>query len=427
MKKRKVIWFCAAQFSDQKIKTTGTWLIAMGNALAKTEEIELYNVTYGDVKSITRKDAGNISQWIIPRKERVKYHRGSDKLISFIQKIDDEIKPDLIHVWGTEYGFGFAVIEAKLQTGILFDIQGLLFATVKYYYGGLSNRDLLKCIGLKEFLKPQFHPFFVRRRFKKQGRHELGLIRQMKNISVQSEWVHSIIKNVAPESNIFSTGIMLRSEFAEAPAWRSQDDNGEIRIFTTCSGPIPYKGIHVIFDAIALLKNRYPNIKLSIGGDIKMVKKYGLFRDGYTGWLLRKAKKLGIADSIYWMGMMNADEMTDEMCRSSMVVIPSYVETYCLFMAESMMTGVPLVASFSGAMPELAENGRSALFFPAGDQWSCARQIERIISDTDLANNLSAEARKVALLRNDPDKVLRTQLDIYQKMMPDEKILPADI
>src|SRR5690554_3270761 len=106
MKKRKILWFCAAQFTDEKIKTTGTWLIAMGNALANTENIKLYNVTFGDVKSITQKNSNNITQWIIPHKERVKYHKGSKELVAFIKKIDQEINPDLIHVWGTENGFG---------------------------------------------------------------------------------------------------------------------------------------------------------------------------------------------------------------------------------------------------------------------------------------------------------------------------------
>lgn len=417
MKKRKIVWFSAAQFSDEKIKTTGTWLIAMGNALAETGDIDLYNVTYGNVKTITRKDAKNITQWIVPHKERVKYHRGSKELVSFIQKIDDEIKPDLIHVWGTENGFGFTVIEAKLQTKILLDIQGLLFAYVQYYYGGLSNHDLLKCTGIKEILRPKHHPYFIRKRFKKRGKYELRLIRQMKNISVQSDWVHTIIKNVTPESNVFPTGIMLRGEFHEAPAWKNRENNEEIAIFTSCSGPIPYKGMHVIFDAIGILKNKYPNIKLKIGGDIKVKKKYGFIRDGYTSWLLRKASKLGIADSISWMGMMDADEMIHEMRQSSMVVIPSYVETYCLFMAESMMLGVPTIASYSGAMPQLAEHDKSALYFPTGDYWSCAMQIERVITDPELANRLSSKARNVAFVRNDQDKILGTQLDIYDKMI----------
>ncbi len=417
MKKRKILWFCAAQFSDEKIKTTGTWLIAMGESIAKTAGMELYNVTYGDVRDITRKNSQNITQWIIPHNERIKYHQGSKKLVSFIKKINAEIQPDLVHIWGTENGFGFAVIEAKLQTPVLLDIQGLLFSIGRNYYGGLSTVDLLNCIGIKEILRPGNHPYFIREKFEENGKHELHLIKQMENISVQSDWVHSIIKQVNPKSAVFPTGIMLRSEFYETPAWEYQKNSETINIFTASSGTIPYKGLHVIFDAIAILKNRYPNIRLNIGGNIQVKKKYGLIRDGYTGWMLKKARKLGIEDSISWLGMMDANEMIREMHRSSMVVIPSFMESYCLLMAESMMIGVPTVVSFAGAMPQLAEHGKSALYFPMGDHWSCARQIERIVTEPELAKRLSVESRSTALQRNNQIKVLETQLGIYNKII----------
>lgn len=416
-KKRKILWFCTAEFSDEKIKTTGTWLIAMGNALAKSEDFELYNVACGDVESITPRNSENIIQWIVPHEKIKKYNRGSKELIAFIQKIDSEINPDLIHLWGTENGFGFAVTEAKLQTPVLLDIQGLLFAYVQYYYGGLSNLDLFRCIGLKELLRPKNHPFFLRKLFKNKGKHELQLIKQMKNIAVQSDWVDSIIRHVNPTTSIKPTGIMLRSEFYETPNWEYPHADETINIFTSCSGPIPYKGFHVVFDAIALLKKKYPGIKLNIGGKIEVHKKYGVIRDGYTSFLLNKAKNLGITDSITWLGMMDADEMIKEMHRSTLVIVPSFVETYCLFMAESMMVGVPTVASYSSALPELAVHDHSALYFPPGDHWSCARQIERIIIDRTLALKLSTNARSIALERNDESKVLQKQLGIYKSIL----------
>lgn len=420
MRKRKIVWFCAAQFTDEKIKTTGTWLIAMGNAIANSPNIDLFNVTFGDVKSITQKNSNNITQWIIPHKERMKYHKGSKELIAFIKKIDQEINPDLIHVWGTENGFGFPVMEANLKTPVLLEIQGLLFSIVKNFYGGLTFSDLINSSGLKEVLRPQYHPSSIRKSFKRKGEHELRLIRQMKNIAVQSEWIHTIIKYVNPASKLFHSGMMLRSEFYEAPQWKHPGNDEAINIFTSCSGPIPYKGLHVIFEAIAVLKNKFPNITLNIGGGIDIHKKYGFIRDGYTTWMLNKIKELGIEDSINWMGMLNADEMIREMQRSHMVVIPSFVESYCLFLAESMMVGVPSVVSFAGAMPQLAEHEKSALYFPMGDHWSCAGQIERLITDPLLANKLSEESRKVALQRNDPDAVLQTQLNIYNEILSAE-------
>lgn len=417
MKKSKIIWFCGAQFSDEKIKTTGTWLIAMGNALAEMEDLELYNVTYGNVKSITQKNSKNITQWIIPFKDLKKYHRSSNALVSFVKKLDEEIKPDLIHVWGTENEFGFILNDAKLKTPVLIDIQGLLFAYVRFYYGGLDLKDLIKCIDLKELIKPKYHPYFIRRTFKKKGKQELRLISEAKYISVQSDWVHSVIKSVNNTSPIFQTGIMLRREFYETSAWKRPENNNHINIFTSSSGPIPYKGIHVIIEAIALLKQTYPNIKLNIGGDFQVKKKYGVIRNGYMGWLIKKINELGLRDSISWLGMLSSDEIINEMHKSSVVVVPSYIETYCLFMAESMMVGVPSVVSFSGAMPQLAEHGKSALYFPPGDHWECARNIEKIIANPVLANMLSLEARKKAFERNDRINVLHTQLDIYNRII----------
>lgn len=417
MKKRKILWFSNAQFSDEKIKTTGTWLIAMGNAITETGDIELYNITCGDVTSITQNNSSNVTQWIVPYKEVQNYYKSSKEFILFIKKINDEIKPDLIHIWGTESGYGFAIIEAKITVPVLLDVQGLLSSIGRNYYGGLSNNDLWRCVGLKEIIRPKNHPYFIRKRFKKKAKYERILVQQINNISVQSDWVDSIIKNLNSKTNIFQTGIMLRSEFSEAPGWEYPKSNPTINIFTSCSGSIPYKGLHVVFYAIALLKDKYPNIKLKIGGDVQINKKYGFIRDGYTSWLIKEADKLGITDSISWLGMMNADEIVSEMHKSSLVVIPSFIESYCLFMAESMMVGVPTVASFAGAMPQLAEHGKSALYFPVGDHWACARQIEKIITDQELAENLSVEARSTALQRNDPDKVLQTQLNIYNQII----------
>lgn len=417
MKKRKIIWFCGAQFSDEKIKTTGTWLIAMGNAIADIEDIELYNVTYGNVKSIIQNNTRNITQWIIPINDLKKYHRGSNALVLFVKKLEEEIKPDLIHIWGTENEFGFIVSDAKLKTPVLLDIQGLLFAIVKFYYGGLDLKDLIKCIDIKELLKPKHHPYFIRRSFRKKGKDELQLISKVENISVQSEWVQSVISNVSKTSSIFRTGIMLRKEFYESSAWKRHENNDQINIFTSSSGPIPYKGIHVVLEAITLLKKTYPNIKLNIGGDFQIKKKYGFIRNGYTSWLLKKIKDLGISDSVSWLGMLSSDEIIREMNKASVVVVPSFIETYCLFMAEAMMVGVPTVVSFSGAMPELAEHGKSALYFTPGDHWDCARNIEKIIKNHELADMLSFESRLRAFERNDQDKVLKTQLDIYNKII----------
>ena len=64
----------------------------MGEAIANIPGLKLYNVTYGNVDTITQKNFRNITQWIIPYKETINHVQSSNELISFIKKINDEIK-----------------------------------------------------------------------------------------------------------------------------------------------------------------------------------------------------------------------------------------------------------------------------------------------------------------------------------------------
>ena len=41
-------------------------------------------------------------------------------------------------------------------------------------------------------------------------------------------------------------------------------------IFSFCHASIPYKGIHILLKAVALVKQDYPNVKLRLAGNIKV-------------------------------------------------------------------------------------------------------------------------------------------------------------
>lgn len=70
------------------------------------------------------------------------------------------------------------------------------------------------------------------------------------------------------------------------------------------------------------------------------------------------------------------------------VVIPSRVEGFCLVALEAMAAGVPVVASRSGALPEVL--GDAALYYPPGDVEGMAGAIDRLVRDPELAMKLGA-------------------------------------
>ena len=99
--------------------------------------------------------------------------------------------------------------------------------------------------------------------------------------------------------------------------------------------------------------------------------------------------------------------------------LPSFVESFCMTLEESLFAGTPTVASFSGAMPELATNEESALFFPPGDIVMCARCIERILTDVKLATNLSLNSYN-SKRKEDRTLTVKKQLEIYYSSLNNE-------
>ena len=94
----------------------------------------------------------------------------------------------------------------------------------------------------------------------------------------------------------------------------------------------------------------------------------------------------------------------------------SYVESYSLAVAEAMMIGVPLVISYAGAMPELAQDRVTALFYTPSDFFSCAYRLKQIIEDEKLAYGMSIASRSIAAQRNVSSVLGDLQISIYKEV-----------
>jgi len=409
MKKNiKVLWLCNVVFSDTESTASGTWLHAMANALVGTNEIQLFSITQEKVKYVTRQDSQSICQWLVPYESLNNKGLPSSKTIQDIQTIVDDIKPDIIHIWGTENYWGLLTARGHIKGNIILEIQGLKFAYAKYFYSGLSLLDIFKCFRLKEFIKPSISLFGQWYSFKRWGYFEKEMLLNHRFISTQSNWVRAYVKNVNPLAKILHTSLALRSEFVEANKWNF-DHCVPYRVFTSSSGMVSYKGLHILIDAIAMLKNQYPQIILCIAGKVST----GLRRDGYTKWLIRKIKNLGLYENIFWLGSLDAENLVIQMHKANIVVIPSFIETYCVALDEALTVGVPTVISFSGAMPELAIHEKSALYFPPGDSVMCADAIERFFVDREYAKEVSCNTYDAKITKNKKN-IISSQLTTYR-------------
>lgn len=416
MQKYKILWLCNLPFTNEKLTSTGGWLQPLAEMLQASGKVDIYNVTSGAVSTVQVSECHGIRQWILPQnKKRFHSQVASRKMCENVQRIIEEVKPDLVHVWGTESIWVSVYAQGYIKAKAFVDIQGILSSYYYYYYGGLRFLDVLRSFRCMEIARPWTSLIYQKYSFKRRGKVETECLKSFRYISYQAEWVKRQLIWINPSAEFLKTRIMLRDAFYHAEPWKFRGNIDAPKIFSTASGSISYKGFHVLLRALGLLKERYPNIQLRIAGRMK-----GRFlKSGYTIYLEKLIKKLGIQENVIFLGSLNENQIVDELQNADVTVIPSFVETYCLAFAESMLIGTPTVVSDTGAMPELADHGEECLFYNSMDFQSCAYYVDQLIKDKALAEKLSVNGRKRRLQENDPQLVVDTQLKIYKRLLED--------
>jgi glycosyltransferase involved in cell wall biosynthesis len=142
---------------------------------------------------------------------------------------------------------------------------------------------------------------------------------------------------------------------------------------------IRVKGVHVLVDAVARLRGRGVQVRLSIVGDgperaALEAAAAGLVETGTVSFL-------GWRDETFVRGLMT---------RAAVVALPSlWPENFPTVALEALQAGRPLIASRVGGLPELVGEDNGALV-PAGDAAALADALERVLGDAVEQDRLAA-------------------------------------
>jgi glycosyltransferase involved in cell wall biosynthesis len=123
-------------------------------------------------------------------------------------------------------------------------------------------------------------------------------------------------------------------------------------------------------------------------------------------------------DNVTWVGNLNARELAAFYRNARMVVVPSrWREVFGLVAAEAMMHGIPVVASNSGALPELVRDSVTGLLFKPGDVDDLARKIRRLWDSPDLCQTLGKAGRLRAIERYTAERYCERIVSVYRCVM----------
>ncbi|MBQ7462948.1 MAG: glycosyltransferase [Bacteroidaceae bacterium] len=410
---KRILWLTSIRFSTDGLKGTGTWLQPLATSI--TQNYEVYHICCGRVKSIEYEEVDGVFQYVIPkRKTQCNTQIPDRKTCDEVKTIIEQVKPDLIHVWGTESRWAYMKVLGLFGSYItILDMQGLLSTCYESYYAGLTAFERMRCIGIKELLQPSSYIYFARKTIKKKAKIESEILHAYENICYQSEWIHNRLKGLCLSANFFATKIIVRPEFWDRK-WESPNNSSPV-LFSSTAVAHPYKGLHVLIKACSILKQKYPNFILYIAGGV-MRKKYGIM-SGYESYLATLIKADNMSNNIVFLGNLSAVEMINYQLKSDVCVVPSAVESYCLGLAESLTLGLPTVASYSAAMPTIAKDKDEVLFYSPSDYVDCAEKIIELFENKNLSESLSANSRLRRISENHKRIVVKTQVEIYKSIL----------
>lgn len=415
---KKILWFSNCIQSQGANKASGSWLFSMARLLCDSGIVHLINIAKarqsGSTKIEYKKISDSFEEYILPNWEIDRNGFPSIEACNEIKALCQEIHPDIIHVWGVENYFCTLLPTFSLPAPLLLEIQGLHGTCADVYYGDMSVSDTLRCFGLREILFPFMKSIYVQKhQMRDLGEKDVDAIKKYQHISVQSRWIEDRIKMTNPVCNLYQTRMSLRKEFISCPKWEYNDNCRNF--YCSAAGPTPYKSIQTAIKALKVVTEKYSDACLYIIGNFS--DSNWLHQSGYLTFLKKTIKNLGLERNVIFTGALTATGIVDVMHKCIGMVQTSYVESYSLAVAEAQAVGVPSVISYAGAMPELAENRNTGLFFSPGDNVSCANRMIELIENKELAMQISQKSRELANERNSDDIVLATQLNIYDKIL----------
>jgi glycosyltransferase involved in cell wall biosynthesis len=417
--KLKVLWLtnngCSAMELLDQGNQRGGWLSSLEKELWAIEELDLH-IGFYHGRNINSFQHGNTTYHPLIRgnkKNKITRYlgrvfgnkNGDAEELKKVLSLVNSVKPDLIHVHGTEDNFGLIQLLTKIP--VVVSIQGILNPIKEKFYSGIPanvaamNESILDRISLKS-AKYSFNAF------KKGAIREKAILRNSKYIIGRTDWDRTVTRVLAPNSKYFVGQEMLRPHFSTIN-WKKARFDGKIKIVTIISDG-HFKGFETIIKTAQLLSEygkldfEWLVIGLSENSSIVRIT---------NKWLNIDHRVYGVK----LLGIRNEVEVAEFLLTSDIYCQVSHIENSPNSLCEAMMVGMPIIASFAGGTSSLLKNGEEGILVQDGDPFVLAGSIIEIVTDIDKALTFSKTARDRARRRHNKERIVNDLLQTYKMIV----------
>lgn len=412
----RVLWFEVYRPLRYKkgLRVTGGWQDSLEEYLVNVPGVELIVAFEGEEDDSEVRSVDGITYVPIHLKNS-RWDRLSlmwdweglaKKLIPEMVSIVDSYKPDIIHVFGTEWPFG--LISEYVNIPVVIHIQGAVIPMNNALYPpGYSRFSFAKMVPVR-YIRTKF--FYFLEAWKKndsRAKIEKRIWKAASNYMGRTEWDKSLSSILHPGRRYFHVEEALRPSFSgpDAPSWNPSPD-GKTHILTIgCYSLL--KGPDLLLKTAHVLMECGFDFEWSVAGQMPPLLKE----------FVEAHEKMRFAENhVCFIGHMEPDQLAERLSGSTLYVHTSYLENSPNSICEAQVIGVPVVATNVGGVSSLVENGKDGVLVPANDPWQMAAAIMKLAVDSRQLMEYSANARKRAIARHAKENVVEQLLACYSSL-----------
>jgi glycosyltransferase involved in cell wall biosynthesis len=394
----------------------GGWISSLETLLTERSDHRLGVCFFYNGVLFKKLKKGNVDYFGVPIKKgnaisRVlmrHFARLEDDESAYFNEVMDEFKPDLIHVFGTESGYGKILMNRSEK--VLFNIQGLLVPISNNYFPlGFSRIKILSWCNFNSILRgiTPLHDFRI---FKKKAIREDTIIKFWKYFIGRTDWDRNYIHLINPKAKYFHCEEMLRSEFF-SNEWSQPSEltKDNLIVIGTTISPNLYKGLDLIYKVLEVMEGYKICWKI-----------FGVDEEDFINQIsLRVATNGKKNTNIHFYGMLNASELINQLKTCHFFVHPSYIDNSPNSVCEAMMLGMPVLSSSVGGIKTLVKNEETGILFNPYDSYDLAGLLVHLFNNFEKAKQMGLNARQVAMKRHSPQAIISQLNSIYDCIYKD--------
>jgi glycosyltransferase involved in cell wall biosynthesis len=145
------------------------------------------------------------------------------------------------------------------------------------------------------------------------------------------------------------------------------------------------KGVFEVLESAERLRARIPGIRYQLAG--------AWYSDDERKRAMGLVAREHLTRDVQFLGRVEPSERRRLLAAATVMAFPSHSEGHPLVALEALSAGLPVVATRTGAIPEMITDGREGFLVDVGDVDGLTCRIEEILTDPELRRRLSANAR----------------------------------